>query len=56
MRVEILDAAKDDLIAGFHFYEEQSAGLGSYFLDSIFAEIDSLLLHAGIQKVVYGSH
>ena len=24
MKIEILDGAKDDLIAGFHFYEEQS--------------------------------
>ena len=36
MKIEILDGAKDDLIAGFHFYEEQSPGRGSYFLDSLF--------------------
>ena len=56
MRIEILDDAKDDLVAGFQFYEEQSPGLGSYFLDSIFADIDSLLLYAGIHPIVYGSH
>ena len=44
MRIEILDDAKEDLIDGFHFYEEQSPGLGSYFLDSLFSDIDSLLL------------
>jgi plasmid stabilization system protein ParE len=56
MRIEFLDDAKDDLITGFHFYEEQSPGLGSYFLDSLFADIDSLLLYAGSHRVVYGSH
>ena len=52
----ILDDAKDDLIGGYHFYEEQSPGVGSYFLDSLFSDIDSLLLYAGIHPVVHGSH
>lgn len=56
MRIEVLDDAKDDLADGFHFYEEQLPGLGSYFLDSLFADIDSLLLYAGIHRIVYGSH
>jgi hypothetical protein len=43
-------------VEGFHFYEDQSPGLGSYFLDSLFADIDSLLLYAGIHRIVYGSH
>ena len=56
MKIEILDDAGDDLIVGFRFYEEQADGLGSYFLDSIFADIDSLLIYAGVHRVVYGSH
>lgn len=56
MKIEILDDAKDDLIAGYHFYEEQAPGLGSYFLDSLFSDIDSLLLYAGIHRVVFGLH
>jgi plasmid stabilization system protein ParE len=56
MKIEILDEAREDLVAGFHFYEEQAAGLGSYFLDSIFSDIDSLFLYAGIHRVVNGSH
>ena len=48
MRIEVLDDAKDDLVEGFRFYEETSPGLGAYFLDSVFADIDSLLLYAGI--------
>lgn len=56
MRIEILDDLMDDLVDGFHFYEEQSPGLGSYSLDSVFADIDSLLLYAGIHRSVFGSH
>lgn len=54
MRIEILDEAEEDLIEGFHFYEGQEAGLGSYFLDSLFSDIDSLLVYAGIHETVYG--
>ena len=32
MTIELLDEVKDDLVAGYHFYEDQSARLGSYFL------------------------
>jgi plasmid stabilization system protein ParE len=56
MRIEVLDDAKDDLVDGFDFYEQQSPGLGSYFLDSLFSDIDSLLLYAGIHRIVYSSH
>jgi hypothetical protein len=47
MRIEILSDAENDLIAGARFYEQQGAGLGEYFLDSIYSDIDSLLLYAG---------
>jgi hypothetical protein len=56
MRIEVLDDTKDDLVDGFHFYEEQSPGLGSYFLDSLFADIDSLLLYAGTHRIAFDSH
>jgi len=56
MRIEILDAAEQDLIAGFGFYERQSPGLGDYFLDSIFADIESLRFHAGIHPLHFGYH
>lgn len=56
MTIELLDEAKHDLVVGYHFYEDQSPGLGSYFLDSLFADIDSLCLYAGIHRVVFGSH
>lgn len=56
MRIEILDEAQEDLLAGFQFYERQDRGLGSYFLDCLFSDIDSLRLYAGIHAVVYGYH
>ena len=56
MKIEILDEAQQDLIEGFHFYEERVVGLGSYFLDCLFSDIDSLVLYAGIHQVTYGYH
>lgn len=54
MRIEILSDAEDDLIAGARFYGRQGTGLGEYFLDSIYSDIDSLLIYAGIHRVVFG--
>jgi len=54
MRLRILESAKEDLIEGYHFYEEQTPGLGAYFLDLLFADIDSLVVYAGIHSKVNG--
>ncbi len=56
MRIRILDEAQDDLIQGFRFYEGRETGLGAYFLDCLFSDIDSLLMYGGIHQVVYGYH
>lgn len=56
MKVEILPSARDDLAAGFAFYERQKTGLGASFLESLFADIDTLALHAGIHRKVFGTH
>lgn len=48
MRIEVIDRAEQDLLAGFRFYEEQSEGVGRYFRESILADIESLHLYAGI--------
>jgi plasmid stabilization system protein ParE len=48
MKIKILGEAEQDLIDGFTFYEAQESGLGDYFLDSLFSDIDSLQLFAGI--------
>ena len=54
MKIEILDEADQDLIDGFAFYERQSIGLGNYFLDSVFSDIESLYLYAGIHPLHFG--
>ena len=56
MRIEVLDSAQQDLLAGFAFYERQAYGLGSYFLDSLFSDIDSLRLFAGVHAVHFGRY
>jgi plasmid stabilization system protein ParE len=56
VKIEILDEAQQDLIEGFQFYENRDAGVGSYFLDCLFSDIDSLLLFAGIHQIIYGYH
>lgn len=42
MQVRIARSAETDLLEGYAFYEEQQAGIGEYFLDSLFADIDAL--------------
>ena len=56
MKITILPSARDDLAGGFDFYEAQGEGLGSYFLESLFSDIDSLKLYAGIHRKVFGFH
>ncbi len=56
MRIEILDEAEKDLVDGFAFYERQSKELGDYFLDSIFSDVESLHLYAGIHALLFGYH
>ena len=56
MKIEILDSAEEDLIDGFKFYENQSRGLGDYFLDALFSDIESLRVYAGIHALHFGYH
>ncbi len=56
MRIAISEAAERDLIDGYRFYERQSAGLGDYFVDSVFADMQSLRLYAGIHAQSFGYH
>jgi len=56
MRIKILSSAVADLDAGRLFYESQGEGLGSYFLDSLFSDIDSLVLYGGTHVEVFGYH
>jgi len=54
MRIQILEEAEQDLIDGFRFYETQDHGLGDYFLDSLYSDIDSLHIYAGIHPKLFG--
>jgi hypothetical protein len=54
VKTSIQPAALADLRRGFHFYERQDAGLGTYFLDSLYSDIDSLRLFAGIHTIHFG--
>ena len=56
MRIKILSSAMDDLYKARLFYEKQGEGLGDYFFNSIFSDIDSLALYGGIHEKVYCYH
>ena len=56
MRIKILSIAEDDLEEGYRFYESQSDGLGTYFLDTLYSDIDSLAYFAGMHRIVLGYH
>ena len=48
MNIEILTPAKVDISNGADFYESQSQGLGRYFLNTIFSDIESLRIYCGV--------
>jgi hypothetical protein len=56
MRINILASAVADMYAGRLFSQEQAEGVGAYFFDSLFSDIDSLALYVGIHPKVYGYH
>lgn len=56
MNLRILTAASRDLVKGKKFYERQDEGLGNYFLDTLYSDIDSLILYAGIHRKVCDYH
>jgi plasmid stabilization system protein ParE len=56
MKIRILRSALEDLAAGREFYDRQREGVGGYFFDSLFTEIDSLVLYAGIHRMQFGHH
>lgn len=56
MKIQILEDATADLADGFRFYERQVDGLGEYFLDALWSDIQSLRLYGGIHAVHNGYH
>ena len=54
MSIKILLSAFEDLHRARVFYEGQGEGVGDYFFDTLFSDIDSLVLYAGIHSKVDG--
>ena len=52
--VLVLKEAVDDLNEGRLFYDRKEAGVGDYFWDSLIADIESLVIYAGIHRKKYG--
>ncbi len=56
MKVQILDLANADLLEGYRFYERQTRGVGSYFVETLLSDIESLRLYTGTHRRVFGYH
>ena len=56
MKIEISADAELDIENGYWFYEFQELGVGDYFRSSIYADIDSLIIHGGSHVLVEGYH
>lgn len=56
MKIVILDRAKHDLKDGYDFYESQDVGVGRYFLDSLYTDIESLQVHPEIYPEQFGRY
>jgi len=50
----VLKEAADDLNEGGAFYDRKETGIGDYFWDSLIADIESLIIYAGIHNKRYG--
>jgi plasmid stabilization system protein ParE len=56
VKIKILPSSLEDLDRARRFYARQGKSVGDYFLDSLFADIDSLELYAGIHLKVFDFH
>jgi hypothetical protein len=56
MVVELRVEARRDLLDGARFYERQREGLGAYFTDRLFEDLERLEGEAGIHETVFGLH
>ena len=54
--VVIIKEVADDLNDGKAFYDQRESGAGDYFWDSLFADIESLMIYAGIHGRKCGLH
>ena len=51
-----LKEVSNDLNEGKKFYDQIEMGVGDYFWDSLVADIESLIIYAGIHNIKYGLH
>jgi hypothetical protein len=56
MNVVTLEDAAEDIESGRRFYEFRQPGIGSYFVDSILSDLESLKLYAGVHSKQFGFH
>ncbi len=56
MKIRLLSIAARDLERARDFYDRQGEGLGNYFLDTLFSDIDSLALFGGVHNKFRGYH
>jgi len=56
MRVALRAEAQHDLLEGAWFYEQQREGLGDYFTNRLFEDLERLETEAGIHETVFGLH
>jgi len=52
--VVVLKEVADDLNDGKSFYDQRGAGVGDYFWDSLVADLESLIIYAGIHNKKHG--
>ena len=50
----VLHEAKEDLELGKFFYDSIELGAGSYFVNSLLSDLESLKFLAGVHKKVFG--
>jgi len=56
VKIVVTNAARENIIEGFRFYEEQVSGLGQYYRESIYSDIDSLEIYAGVHEIFHGAY
>lgn len=56
MTLVVLEDAAVDLEVGRRFYESRAQGVGDYFIASMLADLESLVLYAGIHQRHFGFH
>lgn len=56
MKIKILESTKEDLKEGYYFYELKRKGVGSYFLEALSADIESIKIFSGVHEIYLGKY